>query len=118
MQRGKISRDEFMSGNRRHDAATSWIAQKARDDTMPGDFGVLNVPCPKCGGEITSATNNSNARNAISRLWKIVQPACLSRRRSRSSSQRHGRPAARFPQQAGFSVRRRAQNERGVQTGV
>ena len=27
-------------------------AKKYEHDTIPGDFGVLKVPCPKCGGEI------------------------------------------------------------------
>ena len=27
-------------------------AKKFEEDTIPGDFGVLKTPCPKCGGEI------------------------------------------------------------------
>jgi len=27
-------------------------AKKFEEDTIPGDFGVLKTPCPKCGGEV------------------------------------------------------------------
>ena len=27
-------------------------AEEYEHDTIPGDFGVLKVPCPKCGGEV------------------------------------------------------------------
>lgn len=52
MQRKKISREQFMT-----DIAemTRRIVERAKSfehDTIPGDFGTLKVPCPKCGGEI------------------------------------------------------------------
>jgi len=52
MQRKKISREQFMSGIA---DMTRRIVERAKSfehDTIPGDFGVLNVPCPKCGGAI------------------------------------------------------------------
>jgi DNA topoisomerase-3 len=52
MQRKKISREQFMSGIA---DMTRRIVDRAKlfeHDTIPGDFGKLNVPCPKCGGEI------------------------------------------------------------------
>jgi len=52
MQRKKISRTEFMAGIA---DMTRRIVERAKHfehDTIPGDFGVLQVPCPKCGGEI------------------------------------------------------------------
>ena len=52
MQRRKISRDQFM---REIADMTRRIVDRAKQyehDTIPGDFGTLNVPCPKCGGEI------------------------------------------------------------------
>jgi DNA topoisomerase-3 len=52
MQRGRLPREDFM---RQIAEMTRKIVEKAKGhekDTIPGDFGVLKVPCPKCGGEI------------------------------------------------------------------
>jgi len=52
MQRKKISREQFM---REIAEMTRRIVDRAKQyehDTIPGDFGTINVPCPKCGGEI------------------------------------------------------------------
>jgi len=52
IQRKKKSRDEFMSEIA---DMTRHIVDRAKRfelDTIPGDFGVLKVPCPKCGGEV------------------------------------------------------------------
>ena len=52
MQRRKISREQFM---REIAEMTRKIVDRAKQyehDTIPGDFGTLKVPCPKCGGEV------------------------------------------------------------------
>jgi DNA topoisomerase-3 len=52
MERGQLPRDQFMSEIRRF---TEEIVRKAKlydKDTIPGDFGVISAPCPKCGGVI------------------------------------------------------------------
>jgi DNA topoisomerase-3 len=52
MERGQMPRDQFM-GEIRH--FTEEIVRKAKlydKDTIPGDFGKLTTPCPKCGGEV------------------------------------------------------------------
>ncbi|MSU64331.1 MAG: DNA topoisomerase III [Pedosphaera sp.] len=52
MERGQLPREKFM-GEIRH--FTEEIVRKAKlydNDTIPGDFGVLTTPCPKCGGEV------------------------------------------------------------------
>jgi DNA topoisomerase-3 len=52
IQRRQKSRAEFMSeiaGMTRHIVER---AKKFEEDTIPGDFGVLKTPCPKCGGEV------------------------------------------------------------------
>ena len=52
MQRRKISREQFMAGI---GDMTRRIVERAKQyehDTIPGDFGTLTVPCPKCGGEL------------------------------------------------------------------
>jgi len=52
MQRGQLDRDAFMAEIR---ALTEHIVGQTKayeHDTIPGDFGKLNVPCPKCGGNV------------------------------------------------------------------
>ncbi len=52
MQRKKISRAQFMAGIADMTRKIVDRAKQFEQDTIPGDFGKLNVPCPKCGGEI------------------------------------------------------------------
>jgi len=52
MQRRKISREQFMRGIAEMTQNIVDRAKKYEHDTIPGDFGTLTVPCPKCGGEI------------------------------------------------------------------
>ncbi|MEY3275485.1 MAG: hypothetical protein RL153_751 [Verrucomicrobiota bacterium] len=52
MEQGKLGRDEFMSDIRHF---TEEMVRKAKlydKDTIPGDFGKLTTPCPRCGGEV------------------------------------------------------------------
>ena len=52
MQRKKVSREQFMAGIAEMTRKIVDSAKKFEYDTIPGDFGKLTVPCPKCGGEI------------------------------------------------------------------
>jgi len=52
IQRRQISREQFMAGIADMTRRIVDRAKKFEHDTIPGDFGVLNVPCPKCGGEV------------------------------------------------------------------
>ena len=52
MQRKKISRAQFMAGIADMTRKIVDRAKQFEQDTIPGDFGKLNVPCPKCGGEV------------------------------------------------------------------
>jgi DNA topoisomerase III len=52
IQRRQKSRNEFMSEIADMTRHIVDRAKKFELDTIPGDFGVLKVPCPKCGGEI------------------------------------------------------------------
>jgi DNA topoisomerase-3 len=52
IQRRKISRTEFMAGIADMTRRIVDRAKQFEHDTIPGDFGILQVPCPKCGGEI------------------------------------------------------------------
>ena len=52
IQRRQKSRVEFMSEIADMTRHIVDRAKKFELDTIPGDFGVLKIPCPKCGGEI------------------------------------------------------------------
>jgi DNA topoisomerase-3 len=52
VQRRQKSRNEFMTGIADITRHIVDRAKRYEHDTIPGDFGVLNVPCPKCGGEV------------------------------------------------------------------
>lgn len=52
MERGKISREEFM---REIAQMTQIIVKRAKEydnDTIPGDYATLKIPCPNCGGVV------------------------------------------------------------------
>ena len=72
MARGQMGRAEFMTEIA---AMTREIVEKARrheSDTVPGDFGTLKVPCPKCGGEIHENYKKFQCQKCDFGLWKIV----------------------------------------------
>jgi DNA topoisomerase-3 len=72
MARGKLKRVEFMEEIA---AATRDMVAKAKSyesDTVPGDFGKLTVPCPKCGGEIHENYKKFQCQKCDFSLWKIV----------------------------------------------
>ncbi|HEY1042447.1 MAG TPA: DNA topoisomerase III [Telluria sp.] len=52
MEKGKISREEFM---REIQQMTQIIVKRAKEydnDTIPGDYATLKTPCPTCGGVV------------------------------------------------------------------
>lgn len=52
MEKGKISREEFM---REIAQMTQIIVKRAKEydnDTIPGDYATLHTPCPHCGGVV------------------------------------------------------------------
>jgi DNA topoisomerase-3 len=72
MERGEMSRDEFM---REISAMTRHIVDRAKsydNDTIPGDFGELQTPCPKCGGTIRETYKKFQCQSCDFSLWKIV----------------------------------------------
>ena len=72
MSRGKLKRVDFM---REIAGFTRDIVQKARShdsDTIPGDFGTLKTPCPKCGGEIHENYKKFQCEKCDFNLWKNV----------------------------------------------
>jgi len=72
MQRGKLSRKKFMA---EIVEMTKHIVSQAKNyehDTIPGDFGKLSVPCPKCGGEIHENYKKFQCQKCDFAFWKIL----------------------------------------------
>ncbi|MCE1182260.1 MAG: DNA topoisomerase III [Rhodocyclales bacterium] len=72
IEKGEFTRDEFM---REIAEMTRHIVERAKHyeaDTIPGDFGVLTAPCPKCGGQIRETYKKFQCSGCDYSLWKIV----------------------------------------------
>ena len=72
MERGEMSRAAFMT---EISAMTQNIVERAKSydsDTIPGDFGELVSPCPKCGGLIKETYKKFQCQSCDFSLWKIV----------------------------------------------
>jgi len=72
IQRRQISRAQFMSGIQ---DMTRHIVKRAKQfehDTIPGDFGVLKTPCPKCGGEIHEQYKQFQCEKCDFAVWKTL----------------------------------------------
>ncbi len=72
MEKGQLPRPEFM---RQIEEMTRQIVDKTKQfesDTIPGDFGELKVPCPKCGGVIKENYKKFQCQKCDFSLWKIV----------------------------------------------
>src|SRR3569623_3012945 len=50
MERGKISREEFMREIAKMTQVIGKRAKEYNNDTIPGDYATLKTPCPNCGG--------------------------------------------------------------------
>jgi len=72
MERGELSRDEFM---KEIATMTQDIVARAKSydsDTIPGDFGELAARCPKCDGRIKETYKRFQCQSCDYGLWKIV----------------------------------------------
>lgn len=72
MQEGKMSREEFMA---QIVDMTEHIVGQAKNfehDTIPGDFGALSTPCPKCGGEVHENYKKFACIKCDFAFWKIL----------------------------------------------
>ncbi|GHU28909.1 DNA topoisomerase III [Betaproteobacteria bacterium] len=72
MERGELSREDFMTEIA---TMTQHIVDRAKsydNDTIPGDFGELSSPCPKCGGIIKETYKKFQCQSCDFSLWKIV----------------------------------------------
>jgi len=72
MEGGQLKREEFM---REIQELTREMVAKAKgfeSDTVPGDFGELTTPCPKCSGLIKENYKKFQCTKCDFALWKIV----------------------------------------------
>jgi DNA topoisomerase III len=72
IEHGKLERSEFM---REIAAMTRSIVEKAKgyeQDTVPGDFGKLHAPCPKCGGQVLENYKRFQCQKCDFSLWKTL----------------------------------------------
>jgi len=72
MERGDMSREAFMQEIA---TMTQHIVDRAKSydsDTIPGDFGELTTPCPKCGGLVKETYKKFQCQSCEFSLWKIV----------------------------------------------
>ncbi len=72
IEKGEMSRQEFMQEIAE---MTRLIVERAKSydsDTIPGDFGVLQAPCPKCGGQVRETYKKFQCGACDFALWKIV----------------------------------------------
>ena len=72
MEHGKLKRDAFM---REIVDMTRHIVGQAKgheSDTIPGDFGTLDAPCPVCGGEVHENYKKFQCQSCSFGFWKIM----------------------------------------------
>jgi DNA topoisomerase III len=72
MQRRKISREQFMREIAEMTRKIVERAKKFEHDTIPGDFGTLAVPCPKCGGEVHERYKQFQCVKCDFAFWKTL----------------------------------------------
>jgi DNA topoisomerase III len=72
MERGQLARPEFMQEIAEMTRAIVAKARNYEHDTVPGDFGPLKVPCPKCGGLVQENYKKFQCQACDFALWKIL----------------------------------------------
>jgi DNA topoisomerase-3 len=72
MARGQMKRADFMQEIADMTRVIVGKAKGHESDTVPGDFGTLKVPCPKCGGEVHENYKKFQCQKCDFSLWKIV----------------------------------------------
>lgn len=72
MERGELQRPIFMQ---QIADMTKQIVSKTKQyesDTVPGDFGTLKTPCPKCGGVVKETYKTYQCTQCDFSMWKIM----------------------------------------------
>ena len=94
-------------------------AKRHESDTVPGDFGTLKVPCPKCGGEIHENYKKFQCQKCEFSLWKIVAGRQLEIPEVEELiAKRQVGPLQGFRSRHGQALRRDDQADAGAEAGV
>ena len=72
MEHGDLQRPDFMKEIVEMTRAIVKKTKSHDSDTVPGDFGELKTPCPKCGGVIKENYKKFQCQKCDYALWKIV----------------------------------------------
>ena len=72
IQRRQKSREEFMAEIAEMTRHIVERAKKYEYDTIPGDFSILGIPCPKCGGEVHERYKAFQCVKCDFSIWKIL----------------------------------------------
>jgi DNA topoisomerase-3 len=72
IQRGQKNRVEFMAEIAQMTRDIVDKAKRYEHDTIPGDFGVLKVPCPKCAGAVHEKYKNFQCVKCDFALSKVI----------------------------------------------
>ena len=72
IQRRQISREQFMAGIAEMTRRIVDRAKLYEHDTIPGDFGMLQTPCPKCGGEVHEQYKQYQCAKCDFAVWKTL----------------------------------------------
>ena len=71
MERGKISREEFMREIAQMTQIIVTRAMEYNHDTIPGDYATLTTPCPNCGGVVKENYRRFNCTKCDFSISKI-----------------------------------------------
>ncbi len=72
VQKKLVTREQFMHGIAEMTRHIVDRAKKFEYDTIPGDFGILATPCPKCGGEVRERYKAFQCVKCDFSIWKII----------------------------------------------
>ncbi|MEP7083147.1 MAG: DNA topoisomerase III [Betaproteobacteria bacterium] len=72
MEKGELTREEFMAEIQQMTRHIVGQAKNFESDTIPGDFGKLDTPCPKCGSEVHENYKKFQCQNCDFSMWKII----------------------------------------------
>ena len=72
MEQGQLDRDSFMSEIQEMTRKIVEQAKSFDSDTVPGDFGVLSTPCPKCEGKVKETYKTYQCSACDFSVWKIL----------------------------------------------
>jgi DNA topoisomerase-3 len=72
MERGELKREVFMQEIAKMTEHIVGQAKAHESDTVPGDFGELRTPCPKCGGVIKENYKKFQCTKCDFWMWKII----------------------------------------------